>query len=152
MSDPFSFDSRTPRFGLPYLFAGQAQKEGFVNELAARVDALLHGAIEAEAATPPASPVEGSCWLIAANPTGLWAGKAGGIAAYQSGNWLFFEPRDGMRLLNRSTGQELRFSGQWQVPPVQTAPSGGAVIDTEARAALASLIAALSIAGILTAS
>ena len=92
MSDML-FDSRTPRHDLPLLFAGQTQREGFVNEALARIDALLHGAIEAQLAAPPAAPAEGQCWLVASGSTGTWAGHDGEIAAYESGNWLFFLPR-----------------------------------------------------------
>ena len=68
MSDPL-YDSRTARFDLPLLFAGQAQKEGTVNEVAARIDALLHGAIEGELAAPPISPSDGQAWLVSAAPS-----------------------------------------------------------------------------------
>jgi len=146
------FDARTPRLDLPLLFAAQAQKEGYVNEIAARIDSLLHGAVEAELAAPPISPVDGQSLLVAASATGDWTGHSGQIAARQAGNWLFFAPRDGMRLLNRATGQEIRFFAGWKNPARPTAPAGGSVIDTEARAALAALGTALVEAGILRAS
>lgn len=149
MPDPI-FESRTARFDLPLLFAGQAQKEGFVNEMAARIDAMLHTAIEAEQAAPPTSPLDGQAWLIAATPSGVWTGKAGQIAARQAGNWLYFVPRHGLRLFNRATGQFIQYTGAWAAPSRPPAPSGGTVIDAEARAAIAALIAGLTTAGILS--
>ncbi len=151
MSDPIVFDSTSPRFALPLLFAGQAQKEAFVNEALSRTDALLHCAIEGETATPPTSPANGQAWLVAAGPTGAWAGQAGKIACRQAGNWLFLTPRDGMRLMDRSTGQDRRFSGSWQIPVRPAAPTGGATVDAEARSAIVNLINALVVAGIIPA-
>ena len=148
MPDPL-FDSRTTRFELPLLFAGQAQKELFVNELAARLDALLHGAIEAELAAPPASPSDGQAWLIASGASGEWAGKTGQIAARQAGNWLYFVPRDGLRLLNRTSGQDLRYKGVWLTASRPAAPSGGTTVDSEARAAINAVISSLTTAGII---
>lgn len=149
MSDPISFDAITPRLSLPLLFAGQAQKEAFVNEFAARTDALLHCAIEGVADTPPATPQDGENWLIGSAPSGEWSGHAGELALRQSGNWLFAAPRDGMRLLDRSTGQEKRYRNGWQAPARPALPTGGATIDTQARDALAELVAILETAGII---
>ena len=151
MPDPIIFDSTSPRFALPLLFAGQAQKEAFVNEAHALTDALIHCAIEGVAAAPPATPVEGTNWLGAASPTGAWAGQAGKVACRQAGNWLFAAPRAGMRLLDRSSGQEKHFFASWQVPTAPAAVTGGSTIDTQARSAIADLIAALRIAGVFPA-
>lgn len=150
MPDPL-YDSRTARFDLPLLFAGQAQKEGFVNEIAARIDALLHGAIEGELATPPSAPTDGSAWLVAAGASGAWLGQAGKIAARQAGNWLFATPRDGMKLLNRTTGQEIRYSGGWKAAARPASPGGGTSIDAEARTAITAILAVLTTAGIVPA-
>ncbi len=149
MTDPIAFDSTSPRFGLPLLYAGQAQKELHVNEAHALTDALLHCAIESVASAPPANPANGLCWLVATAPTGAWSGKAGKLALWQNGNWLFITPRDGMRVLNRATGQEQRFAGTWRIP-VRPAPiSGGTVIDNEARAAIAAILSCLESGGII---
>lgn len=151
MTDPLSFASATPRFGLPLLFSGQAEKEFYVNEAHALADALLHCAVEDVTDTPPATPDEGQCWLTGPAPGGEWAGQAGKIACRQLGNWLFVDPRDGLALLNRATGQTLRFHGGWIAPAAPAMPSAGTTVDSEVRAALADLLGALTEAGIFAA-
>lgn len=150
MPEPL-FDSRTPRLDLPLLFAGQAQKETFVNEIAARLDALLFLAVEAELSAPPTTPLDGQSWLVGSSPTGDWAGRAGQIASRQSGNWLFAAPVAGMRLLKKSTGQEIRFVTQWHEPVKPAAPSGGTTVDTEARNAIGAILNVLVAAGVVPA-
>jgi hypothetical protein len=149
MSDPIQFDTASPRFALPLLWSGQAQKEFYVNEAHALTDALLHCAIEGEAAAPPATPVEGTNWLVSASPSGAWSGQAGKLACRQAGNWLFVTPRDGMRLLDRANGQEIRYFSGWQTPARPAAPSGGTTIDAEARSAIAAILATMEMAGIV---
>lgn len=148
MSDPFLFDTVSPRYGLPLLFAGQAQKEVFVNEAHALADALLHCAIEGEATAPPATPENGENWLVGTPATGAWAGQDGLLACRQADNWLFVAPRDGMRLLDRSLGQDRRYIGGWRIAEEALEPIGGSTVDAEARAAILQLIAALKAAGI----
>ncbi|MBO9498719.1 MAG: DUF2793 domain-containing protein [Novosphingobium sp.] len=134
------------------MLAGQAQKELTVNEALARVDALLHPAILGEADVPPSIPAEGDCWLVGTSPSGAWADHAGELASFTLGIWLFLEPRDGMRVMNRSTGQtRLRRYGGWASAGTPATPSGGSTVDAEARSAIAGLIAALSDSGILPA-
>lgn len=140
MSDPFLFDTASPRFGLPLLFPGQAQKEAFVNEAHALADALLHIAIEGGAAMPPATLADGASWLVDAAATGDWAGQDGKLACRQAGNWLFVAPRDGMRLLDRSTGQKRRFFASWRIPEEAVEPTGRLIVDAEARVAILQLI------------
>lgn len=149
MSDPITFTSTSARFGLPMLFAAQAQKEVFVNEALSRIDGLLHLAIEGEANTPPAAATDGEAWIIGSAPTGSWSGHSGEIALLQSGNWLFAQPADGMMAFDKSASQFARYNGQWQRASAIAAPSGGATVDTEARAAIDALVASLIAKGIL---
>jgi hypothetical protein len=148
MSQPLTFDTSSPRFGLPLLFAGQSQKEVFVNEALALTDALLHCAIEGTASVPPASPAEGDNWLVDAAASGDWLGQDGAIACRQGGNWLFVIPRVGMRVYDRSAGQVRLYDGGWIAPSAPASPSGGTVVDTEARAAIDALVSAIQSAGI----
>lgn len=152
MVNPIAFASTSPRLKFPLLFAGQSQKEVFVNEALSIADALVHCAIEGSAITPPASPVEGTNWLISPGATGDWAGMDGKIACRQAGNWIFVNATDGMSLLNRANGQIMRYSGSWRAPALVVSPSGGTTVDSQARTAIAALIAALQTAGILPAS
>ena len=129
--------------------AGQSQKEAFVNEGLSLIDALLHCAIEGEVSTPPTSPQDGGVWLVGSGATGAWAGHQGALACRQSGQWLLVEPCDGMRILNRVTGQEIRRrDGVWIKPAAPALPSGGSVVDVELRAMIADLVAKLRDAGI----
>lgn len=149
MTDLVSFVSSTPRFGLPNLFAGQMQKEFFVNEAHALADALLHCAVAGEGAEPPAFPEPGECWLIEADATGDWAGQEGKLASWQAETWLFVSPVPGMIVRDLSTGGAIVFDGAWQRLAAPAEPSGGSTIDHEARAALANLIETLQTAGLL---
>lgn len=151
MPTPINFDSQTPRFDLPLLYAGQSQKELFVNEGAARVDALLHCAVESEASTPPGTANDGECWLVTPAATGAWSGKDGEIAARIGGGWVFIAPRDGMLILNRETGQTMRYNATWLAPARPAAPSGGTVVDAEARASISAILTAMGLAGIIPA-
>lgn len=151
MSDPLTFDTATPRHALPLLFPGQAQKEFYVNEAHALLDALLHCVVEDERASPPPDPADGTCWLVGAAPTGVWAGHAGKLACRQLGNWLFAAPCNGLSLLNRATGQIIRYDEGWIAPAAPPVPSGGATVDAELRAAFSALLGALAAAGIFAA-
>ena len=151
MSEPLVFTSTTPRLDLPNLFAAQAQKEFTVNEAFSLIDALLHPVVQGESNDPPPSPNEGECWIVGSQPTGEWTGYTNRIACYQSGNWLFVSPLEGMVVFNTSEGRIARYDGGWSSPPAIAIPNGGTTVDTEARSAIAQIVSALTVAGILKA-
>ena len=152
MSDPITFDSITPRLALPLLFAGQAQKEFTVNEALLRADLALHCTIESELATPPASPLAGQAWLVAANPSGAFGGRAAAIAGFSASGWRFIAARPGLRVYDRASASFRHYTDSWQRSVVPATPSGGTTIDQEVRAALGNLLAKLVSAGILATS
>ena len=87
---------QTPNLLLPYIMAAQAQKHVTHNEAIRRLDAIVQLAVlDRDLATPPASPVEGARYIVAASPTGAWTGQTNAIAAYQDGAWAFFAPLEG---------------------------------------------------------
>jgi len=156
--------SATARLGLPLLSAGQAQKELVHNEALQVIDMLLATAVEAPPdAAPPAAPVLGATYIVAASPSGAWAGKAQCLACYTAGGWRFITARDGMIAYVRSSavwaafragawelgtlrGSSLVVGGQQVVGPRGGAiagPSGGATIDSEVRTAVTQILAAL---------
>lgn len=141
----------TPRFALPLLAPAQAQKEMYHNEALTLLDALVQPCVESgPAATPPAAPEEGQCWLVAGGAGGAWSGRGGTIALWTAGGWRFAAPRKGMRAVRLSDGAILRFDGgAWVGPATVAAPSGGAVIDVEARSAIAGLISLLAAHGLM---
>lgn len=133
------------------MHAGQSQKELSVNEALLAADILLHPVIENVVATPPASPGSGLCWLVGTSASGAFAGQTDRIAAWSEGGWRFVAPRDGMRIFDRTAGADrLYVSGSWRLTATPASPSGGTVIDSEARSAVTAILAALRNAGLLS--
>ncbi len=89
---------KTLNLELPYIYTNQAQKEVSVNEALTILDSVWNtGAISKALATPPGSPAVGDLYIIAASPTGAWAGKANYVTYYNNG-WRFVAPKEGLRL------------------------------------------------------
>lgn len=149
MPDPIAFPSSTPTIGLPLLIAGQAQKEFFVNQAMFVLDALYMRAVAASQPEPPADAADASCYRVTAPATGVWSGRADQIAVLIGGDWHFVMPTEGMQLFDRTAGHMLVFRSQWQLATAPALPSGGNLIDAEARAAIAALTQALVAIGLL---
>ena len=150
MTLPIAFPSITPRLSLPLLYVGQTQKEATVNESLLSADFLIDSAIEGVASSPPTSPDLGSMWLVGPAPSGVFAGKADNLAGWSDGGWRFFVPKDGMRVFDLSQSAFRLYRHGWTVAAAPVEPTGGAIVDMQARQALATLIEALKTAGILS--
>lgn len=102
----------SPILSLPLLQASQAQKHVTHNEALMQLDALVHLTVEDRTRTAaPASPVEGQRHIVAAAPTGVWAGQAGKVALLLDGQWQFLAPLTGWRAWVVTESQELVFDG-----------------------------------------
>src|SRR5882672_637485 len=86
----------SPNLSLDYIDVNAAQREVVHNAAVRSLDALVQLAVlDRDLATPPGSPADGQRWIVAASPTGAWAGHAKHVAAWQDGAWHFYVPRVG---------------------------------------------------------
>lgn len=148
----------TSRLGLPLLVAGQGQKDITHNEAVQAVDLLLHPvAVSRTVPGPPADLVPGACWLVPAGPEGVWSGEAGRLACWTAGGWRFLALPQGARLWIEDEATAVRREGDLWVPdaPIAapaagiTGPSGGSVIDQEARGVILLLLERLRELGLI---
>ncbi len=161
----------TTRFALPLLHAGQAQKEMFHNEAVVGIDLLLHPDVRGVGVNvPPVAPAPGEAWIVGPAPTGDWAEHGGAIAAWTDGGWRFAVPRPGMEVWVEEPGQRIRYraGAGWEVGAVAASrveiggiqvvgpqsapvalPAGGAIVDEQARTAIAAVLAALQAHGLI---
>lgn len=158
------------RFALPFILPGQAQKEAFHNEALALLDAGLHPVVETGPIdAPPADPAPGQCWPVGAGAEGEWAGRAGSLACRTSGGWRFLAPVPGMTVWRLDAGYRLHWTGSawsdgaWPVAALVIdgeqvvgarlgsvpSPSGGTIIDAQARTAVDAVIVALRTHGLI---
>ncbi len=149
MPEPISFPTATNTFSLPLLFAGQAQKEFFVNQSLTLIDSLLQQSVEATQAAPPQNPSDGHAYRVGDGATGDWAGRDGSIAILIGGAWQFTAPFDGMQIYDRTAERTLVYRAGWVEANAPADAQGGGVVDVEARAAIAELSQALRNLGIL---
>jgi hypothetical protein len=150
---------------------GQAQKELWHNEALQILDVLVAGAVEdGPMNDPPLSPVIGTTYLVGDSPTGEWASHPGQVAAFGLAGWLFLAPSDGMQLFVRSTATVALYRfGTWEVGTLRAGrllvdglqvvgprvaavadPSGGTVVDAEARLAIGEILAGLRQHGLIS--
>lgn len=162
--------SFTPRLALPFLSAGQAQKEVYHNEALQMLDVLVGGCVEEPPrASPPSAPVIGDSYIVGDGATAEWAGKSQSIAAFTSGGWRFIAAREGMTVYVRSTGTLAAYRadswelgliramsvviGGQQVVGRRAAPialaTDGATIDAQARAAIGQILTTLREHGLI---
>jgi hypothetical protein len=160
----------TARLRLPMIRPGQAQKELLHNEALAIIDLLIDAQVASFGLNvPPTTPALGAAWVVGAAPSGAWAGQTGRLAGWTEGGWRFVMPVEGMTvwvseaavigrfsggawILGELTGSRVVIDGLRVVGPRQAAvgdPAGGSTVDTQARATLTALLAALRNHGLI---
>ena len=120
-------------------------------------------------ATPPATPVIGTCYIVGSSPSGAWSGHAQQLAAYTSGGWRFIAPRVGMNACVADSGSTAVFGGvSWEVGTLNgsqlvvgglkvvgargaaiSAPTAGSTVDAEARTAIGQILSAMRQHGLI---
>jgi hypothetical protein len=86
----------TPNLALPFLEAAQAQKHVTHNAALTLLDAVVMlSIVDRDLTAPPASPADGSRYLVAMGASGAWSGHDGKIAAFADGAWAFHTPQEG---------------------------------------------------------
>ena len=162
--------SMSARFEFPLLVPGQAQKEFVVNEALQSLEMLVQPVVEdLPMNSPPVDPAIGLMVLVGPEPVAEFEGHPHAIACRTNGGWRFRNPSEGLEILVRSTGLRARFSsGEWQFGVLNAASirvngnqvlsgrqpaiadaAGGAVVDEQARSALASILTALRQHGLI---
>ncbi len=161
---------QTNRIGMPYMASAQAQKEVVHNEAITLADLMIQPVVQGIGLNvPPASPVEGACWVIGAVPAGAWSSHQGKIAGWTSGGWRFVAPQSGFSVWSVADNKMARHDGsQWVLGlanageyrvnglPVVTErqspipdPVGGTNIDAESRITLVAILQALRSHGLI---
>lgn len=157
-------DETSARLALPFIAAGQAQKELSHNEALALLDMAVQPVVVAVGVdAPPAAPLDGQCWIVGETPSGAWTGRAHAVAGWTASGWRFLTAREGMTAWSVADAAIARFSGsQWDIGLLKGArlvlagnavvgarraaigaPTGGTVVDAEARVVLDAILAAL---------
>ena len=107
-----------PNLGTNYGWdLGEANwKTGFDNTMLL-LDAVTQLSVkDKDLTTPPGSPAAGDRYLVAASPTGAWAGWANRIAVYIAGAWTSYVPKKGWTVYVEDEGFFYIYSGTaWAV-------------------------------------
>ncbi len=142
-----SFPTTTTNYSLPLLFAGQSQKEFFVNEAFSLIDSLMARTVLSILDTPPSAPNDGDTYIVGVG-SGEWSGQDDSLSIFINNAWQFVPPTAGMLAFNQDTNQLMFFSSVWSRATEPLLPQSGSVVDAEARIMLAEIVEALRAVGI----
>ncbi len=115
------------QLSLPYIQGGQAQKHVTHNEAIRALDTLVHLSVLDQRTAPLGDEVDGDRVIVASGATGLFEGRDGFVAVFESGAWTYLEPNTGWTAFNQATGGHVVFGGTTWDP---LAGGGGSVTST----------------------
>lgn len=162
-------DDVTARLKMPLLYAGQALKEVFHNTALETLDFLVQPVVRSlSEAVPPENPDGGTAWIVPQGAVGSWADHEGEIAAWSNG-WLFLAPQAGWRIYVADRDYDVTFNGEfWIAPSIRenrlflagksvvserqsaiAGPTGGAIVDSEARTSVEHILSVLRAHGLV---
>jgi hypothetical protein len=100
---------------LPLLQPAQAQKHVTHNEALRRLDALVQLVVaDRDLSEAPVLPEPGDRHIVAPDPLGLWAGRAGQIALWEVTGWEFIAPLPGWQAFVRAEARAVVWTGtEW---------------------------------------
>lgn len=77
------------------------------------IGALLQPVAQSKTVNDPSTltPAEGQAWIVGPAPVGVWSSKAGQIAAYVTGAWLFLAPKQGWKAYIIAEATTATYSG-----------------------------------------
>lgn len=97
---------------MPFIQPSQAQKHVTHNEAIAILDTLTQlSVLSSETTEPPASPLAGDRYIVAAGATLEWAGRDGEVATFDGTAWRFHVPAEGWRSWDQAAGRFLVHDG-----------------------------------------
>lgn len=160
----------SPRLGFPLITSSQTQKDVTHNEAILALDRLVAlGVASRTVASPPITVSIGDIYIVPVDGAISWAQPAGTMMQWQGSGWLAVVARPGQLALVVDEGVMLIFRQSWQslwpvaglevagrsvlaaTPTTISLPSGGATVDSQARTAIAAIVALLIQQGIASA-
>ena len=122
--------SNSPRLGLPFLQAAQAQKHVTVNEALVLLDGVGQlSLISATVSVPPGLASDGDCYGVPAGSVNEWAGNFGDVAIYSNGGWVFVTPQRGWGAWVQDVGETVLYDGNlWRTGVHALSTNGAATV------------------------
>jgi len=111
-----------PNLGLTHTWAARESgwNTGMDGNLK-RLDAIVQLSVkDKDLAAPPGSPADGDRYVVAASPTGAWAGHATHVAVWESASsaWLFYAPKKGWLAYVEDEDKYYKFTTAWTITAI----------------------------------